>query len=83
MMTNKLSWCVISVDWSGYLFQEYHVLRASLLCDGRAIPQMSQVFPSKKQNNETAEIAFLDALSTAISPLTRVVIITDAGFQSA
>ncbi len=53
MMTNKLSWCVIAVDWSGYPFQEYHVLRASLLCDGRAIP------------------------------LTRVVIVTDAGFQSA
>lgn len=48
MMTNKLSWCVIAVDWSGYPFQEYHVLRASLLCDGRSIPLMSQVFPSKK-----------------------------------
>lgn len=83
MMTNKLSWCVIAVDWSGYPFQEYHVLRASLLCDGRAIPLMSQVFPSKKQNNEAVEIAFLDALYGAISPLTRVVIVTDAGFQSA
>ncbi|HCR5761337.1 TPA: IS4 family transposase, partial [Shigella flexneri] len=41
MMTNKLSWCVIAVDWSGYPFQEYHVLRASLLCDGRSIPLMS------------------------------------------
>ena len=48
-MTNKLSWCVIAVDWSGYPFQEYHVLRASLLCDGRAIPLMSQVFPSKNK----------------------------------
>ncbi|SVI00692.1 ISSfl3 ORF [Shigella flexneri] len=82
MMTNKLSWCVIAVDWSGYPFQEYHVLRASLLCDGRSIPLMSQVFPSKK-NNEAVEIAFLDALSGAISPRTRVVIVTDAGFQSA
>ena len=44
---------------------------------------MSQIFPSKKQNNEAAEIAFLDALSEAISPQTHVVIITDAGFQSA
>lgn len=44
---------------------------------------MSQIFTSKKQNNEAAEIAFLDALSEAISPQTHVVIITDAGFQSA
>ena len=44
---------------------------------------MNQIFPSKKQNNEAAEIAFLDALPEAISPQTHVVIITDAGFQSA
>lgn len=49
MMTNKLSWYVIAVDWSGYPFQEYHVLRASLLCDGRDIPLIIQVFPSKNK----------------------------------
>lgn len=49
MMTNKLSWCVIAVGGSCYPFQEYHFLRASLLCDGRAIPLMSQVFRSKNK----------------------------------
>lgn len=38
---------------------------------------------SRKKNNEAVEIAFLDTLSSAISPQTRVVIVTDAGFQSA
>ncbi len=42
MLTSKLSLCVIAVDWSGYPSQEYHVLRASLICDGRSIPLLSQ-----------------------------------------
>ncbi|MFU9139263.1 IS4/IS5 family transposase, partial [Erwinia tasmaniensis] len=41
MLTSKLSLCVIAVDWSGYPSQEYHILRASLLCDGRSIPLLS------------------------------------------
>lgn len=83
MMTKNLPWCVIAVDWSGYPSQEYYVLRASLVCDGRAIPLLSQIFPSKEQNNEQVEKDFLDALSEAISPHTHVVIVTDAGFRSA
>ncbi len=42
MLTCKLSLCVIAVDWSGYPSQEYHVLRASLICDGRSIPLLSR-----------------------------------------
>ncbi|QDX96996.1 IS4 family transposase [Pectobacterium carotovorum subsp. carotovorum] len=83
MMTKNMSWCVIAVDWSGYPSKEYHVLRASLVCDGRAIPLMSQVVPLKKQNNVLIQNAFLDALADAIAPHTRVTLVTDAGFQSA
>ncbi len=45
MLTESLSLCVIAVDWSGYPSQEHHVLRASLICDGRSIPLLSQIVP--------------------------------------
>lgn len=82
MLTSKLSLCVIAVDWSGYPSQEHHVLRASLLCDGRAIPLLSKVVPSQMQNNSLIQNQFLDSLADAISAETRVIIVTDAGFQS-
>ncbi|OKB64193.1 IS4 family transposase [Serratia marcescens] len=82
MLTSKLPLCVIAVDWSGYPSQEHHVLRASLLCDGRAIPLLSKVVPSQMQNNSLIQNQLLDSLADAISPGTRVIIVTDAGFQS-
>ncbi|HFF1622118.1 TPA: IS4 family transposase, partial [Yersinia enterocolitica] len=83
LLTHRLSWCVIAVDWSGYPSQEYHVLRASLICDGRSIPLLSQIVPSAKQQNAQVQKAFLNALHQAISPGKKVIIITDAGFQNA
>lgn len=75
MLTQKLSLCVIAVDWSGYPSQEYHVLRASLLC--------GWIVPSEKQQNSQIQKAFLDALAGAVNPKARVIIVTDAGFQNA
>ncbi|EAO2083487.1 IS4 family transposase [Salmonella enterica] len=83
MLTSPLSLCVIAVDWSGYPSQEYHVLRASLLCDGRSLPLLSWIVPSEKQQNAKIQNAFLDALADAVNPDARVVIVTDAGFQNA
>ena len=83
LLTQRLSWCVIAVDWSGYPSQEYHVLRASLICDGRSIPLLSQIVPSAKQQNAQVQKAFLNALHHAISPDKKVIIVTDAGFQNA
>lgn len=83
MLTSRLSLCVIAVDWSGYPSQEYHVLRASLLCDGRSIPLLSWIVPSEKQQNSQIQKDFLDALAVAVNPKARVIIITDAGFQNA
>ncbi|MEQ9765806.1 IS4 family transposase, partial [Pectobacterium versatile] len=83
LLTQQLSWCVIAVDWSGYPSQAFHVLRASLICDGRSIPLMSQVVPSDKQQNPHVQKAFLDALSNAVPPDKKVIIVTDAGFQNA
>lgn len=63
MLTQKLLLCVIAVDWSGYPSQEYHVLRASLLCDGRSFPLLSWIVPSEKQQNSQIQKAFPDALA--------------------
>lgn len=81
MLTSK-SLCVIAVNWSGYLSQEHHALRASLLCDGRAIPLLSKVVPSQMQNNSLIQNQFLDSPADAIFADTRVIIVTDAGFHS-
>ncbi|HFE3165066.1 TPA: IS4 family transposase, partial [Escherichia coli] len=83
MLTSKLSLCVIAVDWSGYPSQEYHVLRAGLICDGRSIPLLSHIVPSSQQNNSEIQKDFLNALAETIKPGTKVIIITDAGFRTA
>ena len=83
LLTHRLSWCVIAVDWSGYPSQEYHVLRASLICDGRSIPLLSHIVPSAKQQNAQVQKVFLNMLRDAIAPDKKVIIVTDAGFQNA
>ncbi len=83
LLTQWLSWCVIAVDWSGYSSQAFHVLRASLIYDGRSLPLMSQVVPSDRQQNPRIQTAFLDALRSAIAPDKKVIIVTDAGFHNA
>lgn len=83
MLTQQLSLCVIAVDWSGYPSREHHVLRASLLCDGRSLPLMSQVVPVEKLNNSLIQKEFLDSLARALPSDARVIIVTDAGFHSA
>ncbi len=67
MLTNQLSLCVIAVDWSGYPSQEFHVLRASLLCDGRSIPLLSWIVPSEKQQNSQIQKIFLMLFSAQLT----------------
>ncbi|EIQ30897.1 putative transposase [Shigella boydii 965-58] len=52
-------------------------------CDGRSIPLLSKVVPSEKQNNPLIQHDFLDSLAQSLPPDARVIIVTDAGFQSA
>ncbi|BBI91305.1 transposase [Serratia symbiotica] len=69
MLTQHLPWSVIAVDWSGYPAQQFHVLRASLICDGRSIPLMSHHIPSCQQQDAQIQKAFLNALNTALHPI--------------
>ncbi|EHC5987704.1 IS4 family transposase [Salmonella enterica] len=66
-----------------YPSQEYHILRASLICDGRSIPLLSRLVSSAKQNNLLIQKEFLDELHRRVNPKAKVILITDAGFQSA
>lgn len=68
LLTRQLSWCVIAIDWSGYPSQAFHVLRASLICDGRSIPLMSHIVSSSQQQNPLIQKQFLNALAAAIAP---------------
>lgn len=56
MLTKQLSLCVIAVDWSSYPTKDFHILRASLICDGRSIPLLSQVVPCVMQQNSGIKI---------------------------
>lgn len=42
---------IIAIDWSGYPFNQYYILQASHVCDGRIILLMSQTVPVEKKNN--------------------------------
>ncbi|GJL40135.1 hypothetical protein TUM17577_13440 [Enterobacter asburiae] len=70
---HSLSFCVIDVDWSGYPSSELSVLRASLLCDGRANHRMSKVMSSCYQNNSAVQNAFLDQMAVAIGKNKQVI----------
>lgn len=56
MLTKHLSLCVIAVDWSSYPTKDVHILRASLICDGRSIPLLSQIVPCTMQQNSDMRI---------------------------
>lgn len=77
-----LSCCIIAVDWSSCWRQDYQMLRASLLCDGRAIPLLNRLEPLSRQGNHQVHIQFLNQLRAIIGPEKKVVIVTDAGFLS-
>lgn len=81
-ITSTLSHCLIAVDWSACWRQEFQMLRASLLFDGRAIPLLNRIEPLKRQGNHDVHVAFLDELKRILGPQKSVTIVTDAGYQS-
>ena len=58
------------------------MLRVSLVSDERSIPPLSQLVISDKQQNAEIQSAFLSALSHAVGPDKKVIIIKDAGFRN-
>lgn len=81
-VTSLMPFCIIAVDWTGWPDKNWHLLRASLVCDGRSLPLMSEVVPAELAQNSEIQCRFLDRLHAAIPPGRKVIIITDAGFRT-
>lgn len=81
-ITSLMPFCVIAVDWTGWHDKNWHLLRASLICDGRSLPLMSEVVPAELAQNSKVQCDFLDRLHAAIPAEKSVTIITDAGFRT-
>ncbi|WP_157953740.1 IS4 family transposase, partial [Oceanimonas marisflavi] len=81
-ITACLPSCVIAIDWSGCCSQDFHVLRASLVYDGRGLPLLNRVVPSERQEHTDEHQQFLLDLQSLLGTARRVVIVTDAGFKT-
>ncbi|HCT3173128.1 TPA: IS4 family transposase [Enterobacter asburiae] len=81
-ITSLMPFCMIAVDWTGWHDRNWHLLRASLVCNGRSLPLMSEVVPAELAQNSDVQCRFLDRLHDAIPKDKAVTIITDAGFRT-
>lgn len=81
-ITACLPRCVIAIDWSGCCSQDFHVLRASLVYNGRGLPLLNRVVSSERQEHTDEHQQFLLDLQTLLGTERRVVIVTDAGFKT-
>lgn len=77
---SSLSTINLAVDWSGYDGHDYHVIRASLLFEGRSIPIYNQVFAQESLGSQQAHELFLDSIQSILPENIPVIITTDAGF---
>ncbi|EJA0166498.1 IS4 family transposase [Salmonella enterica] len=80
-LTRNMPHVFILVDWSGYHSASLHLLRASLVCDGRSLPLMSRVVPISRLASTEVHDQFLSSLAACFTTDTRVTIITDGGFR--
>ena len=78
----SLSTLYIIVDWSGCCREDIHMLRASIVHNGRSVTIYNEIHPQKMLGNRTVHKDFLAALYKQIPLGKKVVIITDAGFAT-
>lgn len=76
----SLPYLVIAVDWSGCCRSDYHLLRASLVVDGRSLPIYNMVVGTDEYAKNTTHIAFLANLKRILKTDKKVYIITDGGY---
>ncbi|HAT1868662.1 IS4 family transposase [Legionella pneumophila] len=79
---SQLNELLIAVDWTGCCSPDIHMLRASLVHDGRSIPIYNEIHSQKDLATEVIHNQFLINLKTIVPEGKRVVIITDAGFKT-
>lgn len=72
----------VLIDWSPCGNKNNHILRASLASKQRSITLYEEVYPEKKLNTYSAHKKFIKNLSKLIPKDVKVLIVTDAGFQT-
>jgi len=72
----------ILVDWSGCCRSDVHMLRASVAFKGRSVTIYNEIHSQKKLGNRQVHNQFLARLKQIIPIDKKVVVITDAGFNT-
>lgn len=79
-LIDNLPYLAIAVDWSGCCRSDYHLLRASLLVDGRSLVLYNMVVEVKDFDTPETNAKFLDELFQIIGNKQPVYIVSDGGF---
>lgn len=79
---SELKELLIAVDWTGCCSADNHMLRASLVYNGRSITIYNEIHSQKELATEKIHHQFLKNLHHVLPEGKRIVIITDAGFKT-
>ncbi len=74
--------CDVIVDWTGVPNTFHHVLRASLVTQGRALTLYEEVHAQEQLENRHVHRDFLKALKEVLPPHCKPTLITDGGFHN-
>ncbi len=72
----------IIVDWSPHPNSTEQILRAALVCEGRALSIWDEVHPESKLGNRQVHKKFLKQLKWLLPEGCQPIIVTDAGFHT-
>ena len=74
---------VILIDWSDLSTdREFHLLRAAIPADGRALTVYEESHPQRNDGNPRVQTRFLQTLKTILPSHCHPIIVTDAGFRT-
>lgn len=77
---SHLPYFVVAVDWSGCCGDDYHLLRASLVVDGRSIPLHNLVVTKADYVTRASHALFIDELVNILNTDKKVYLVTDGGY---
>ena len=72
----------ILVDWSQVPNTTHQLLRAAVVCEGRALSVYEEVHPESKLANRKVHRDFLGSLKTVLPDDCKPIIVTDAGYHT-
>lgn len=72
----------IAIDWSSIVAHEQHLLRASIICKGRAVTVYEEIHPESDLGKREIHEVFLRNLKRTLPVDREVCILVDAGFRT-